>query len=337
MSDWTCGADRDLPIDNSQTWDGDAAKAGIFSWAENADGEIQASKAKRAFLAYDASESTLRGSYKLPFAHLVSGSLKASPAGLRAAASRLPQTDGLSDATRDKARAVLDHYFDKLDEESKMVHQRGVTPTKVWKDAFPTLEMADVEDDRTARFIASTNSVDRFGDIVEQDWDTTQFWRNPVFLWGHASWQTPIGKVLDFVSNTDAGITTARVQFAPPNVDEFIDKLVKLVRLGMVRAVSVGFIPTEQEDRFDDKKQWVGYRFLRSQLLELSLCSVPANADAVALAKSVDEHPQFLRRVFSDMTRPSPRLLVPPSRELAGFKKRDRALAELRRLKSPAL
>lgn len=46
--DWVVEADRDLPIDNSQTWDGDAAKAGIFSWA-GWDDDPDPSKAKRGF------------------------------------------------------------------------------------------------------------------------------------------------------------------------------------------------------------------------------------------------------------------------------------------------
>ena len=107
--DGTVGADRDLPIDSTESWDGDRARETIFDWAEDGDGNIDASKAKRGFLIYDAANSELRGGYKLPFAQYIGG-LKASPAGLRAAASRLafrqviapkailsPLTDFLSD------------------------------------------------------------------------------------------------------------------------------------------------------------------------------------------------------------------------------------------------
>lgn len=111
---WTVGAARDLPIGDDGTWDGAAAKARVFSWASDSDGNVVASKAKKAFLAYDSSEPTLRGSYKLPFADVVEGSLRAMPAGLRAAASRLPQTD-VPQAVKDKARSVLDAYADKLE------------------------------------------------------------------------------------------------------------------------------------------------------------------------------------------------------------------------------
>jgi len=65
-ADWTVGADRDLPIDTTETWDGDRARETVFSWAEDADDNIDASKAKRAFLIYDAANSELGGAYKLP-------------------------------------------------------------------------------------------------------------------------------------------------------------------------------------------------------------------------------------------------------------------------------
>jgi hypothetical protein len=175
--DWTVGADRDLPIDRTETWDGDRARETIFNWAGDADGNIDASKAKRAFLIYDAANSELRGAYKLPFAHYIGG-LKASPAGLRAAAGRLPQTDAPQDVL-DRARAVLDHYFDRMEEESASYRMgRGQGPGFIQKEAL----IAEVTDDRSARFIASTNNEDRFGDIIEQNWDLADFWRNPVFL-----------------------------------------------------------------------------------------------------------------------------------------------------------
>ena len=76
-------------------------------------------------------------------------------------------------------------------------------------------------------------------------------------------------------------MTTSRVEFLPEGVVAFVDKLYRLTQMRAVRAVSVGFIPIDMEDRYDLDKHWVGYRFLRSKLIELSLCSVPANPDAV--------------------------------------------------------
>ncbi len=113
MSDWKCSAARDLPIAQTDSWDGQAAQDHIFAWAGWPD-DPDAGKAAKAFLAHDDADPKLKGSYKLPFADVIGGELKASSSGLHAAASRLPQTDDLPQDVRDEARKVLDAYFEKL-------------------------------------------------------------------------------------------------------------------------------------------------------------------------------------------------------------------------------
>ena len=126
-----------------------------------------------------------------------------------------------------------------------------------------------------------------------------------------------------------------RLESLPDGADPFVDKLYRLTRLGAIRAVSVGFIPLEMEDRFDDDDRWLGFRFLRSQLIELSLVSVPANPDAVQLAKSIDAHPAFLRRVFPDYQSDRP-VAVPAAsaREFSGNPRQRAALDQLARFKA---
>lgn len=122
MANWVCAAARDLPIVRQDSWDGAAAERSVWAWATNADGEIDAQRARRAFLAYDSSAPELKGSYKLPFAFVRGGELVASAAGLRAAASRLPQTD-IPEDVRQQARRVLDGYFRRLNESVAMTVQ----------------------------------------------------------------------------------------------------------------------------------------------------------------------------------------------------------------------
>ena len=110
---WSVGAARDLPISDDDTWDGDAAAASIFAWAGFDGGVPDAAKARKGFLIYDGESSDQRKGYKLPFARVSNGKLTASRAGLRAAASRLPQTDAPSDVL-DRARAVIEHYQKKM-------------------------------------------------------------------------------------------------------------------------------------------------------------------------------------------------------------------------------
>lgn len=111
-ADWKCGASRTLPIDDSDAWDGPAAEKSIFEWAGGDD--FDPSKARKGFLAYDASKPKLKGSYKLPFALVSNGRLRVPKGAIRAAASRLPQTD-IPDSCKTEARAVLDHYEEKAD------------------------------------------------------------------------------------------------------------------------------------------------------------------------------------------------------------------------------
>ena len=110
---WKVGASRNLPIGGDDAWDGPAAAASIFEHC-GFDGDLpDTGFARKGFLAYDAANPKLKGSYKLPFAKIVDGHLTAMPSGVRAAASRLPQAD-IPDDVQTKARAVIDHYEEKM-------------------------------------------------------------------------------------------------------------------------------------------------------------------------------------------------------------------------------
>lgn len=107
VAEWKVGAARDLPVEDNDDWDGGAAQKSIFEWAGGDD--FDAAKARQGFLVYDASAPEKRGSYKLPIAHVVDGKLKVPTGAIRAAASRLPDTD-IPDEVKEKAQAVLDAY-----------------------------------------------------------------------------------------------------------------------------------------------------------------------------------------------------------------------------------
>lgn len=113
-SDWKCGAATDLPISDTEDWDGPAAAKAILDAAAGDDGAIDPAKAKGGFLLYDAGDPGKRGSYKEPFATLIDGKLTATKGGVKAAASRLPQVEGVPQDATDKARKVLDGYEEKL-------------------------------------------------------------------------------------------------------------------------------------------------------------------------------------------------------------------------------
>ena len=133
-AEWKVGAARDLPIDDSGEWDGQEAQDSIFEHAGGDD--FDPVKARKGFLVYNAAKPELRGSYKLPIARVVDGELKVPKEAIRAAASRLPQTD-IPDDVKEEAGKVLDAYKKKAkigdDEEERALAARrrrmsGVQP-----------------------------------------------------------------------------------------------------------------------------------------------------------------------------------------------------------------
>ena len=111
---WMCGASSDLPIDMSAPWDGPAAAQRVLDACNFDSDSPNMAKAKKAFLFHDMSAPDMRGSYKDPFADMVGGELKAVRGGVRAAASRLSQTDDIPAAVRDQAKRVVAHYEERF-------------------------------------------------------------------------------------------------------------------------------------------------------------------------------------------------------------------------------
>lgn len=133
-------------------------------------------------------------------------------------------------------------------------------------------------------FTASTDSRDRQGDIiVQQGWRTADFMKNPVILWGHNYYETPIGKAVEIAIKPDS--LDAKIQFVPESIDPFAGKVAKLVAQGYLKTVSVGFTVYKSEPlNSDDLKQRPEMKYgqrLYGDLLEISIVPVPANPEAL--------------------------------------------------------
>lgn len=159
-------------------------------------------------------------------------------------------------------------------------------------------------DRRTLTVIASDGSTDRAGDIVRPEgWKLAAFRRNPVFLWQHRATEPPIGRVTAIgVAKTgdNAGRLMATVEFLGAGIYELADLIFRLYQDGFLRAVSVGFRPLRMQDITDNKGNWTGVEFLEQELLELSAVNVPANPNAVAVARSLGFRRALIDRVFAD-------------------------------------
>lgn len=124
--------------------------------------------------------------------------------------------------------------------------------------------------------VASTNSVDRHGEIVDNNgWDLKSFKKNPVILWGHDHNEPAIGvSKKTWVEGTGK---KAKLMIQPMlhDVTEKAKAIKQLVEMGVIKTLSVGFKPLESPD---------GVTFTKNELLEVSMVNVPANADAMMMA-----------------------------------------------------
>ena len=76
-----------------------------------------------------------------------------------------------------------------------------------------------------------------------------------------------------------------------------VDEIRELVEAGILRAVSVGFRPLEYAARPGSKSG--GKIYLRSELMEASLVSIPANPNALAVARQMKISAATLKMVMA--------------------------------------
>lgn len=144
--------------------------------------------------------------------------------------------------------------------------------------------LAAQSEDDPFEYVLSDETVDRYGDvIVASGWKLANFKKNPIALFGHDS-DKPVGTWANV--RVEAGRLIARLELAAAGTSARIDELRSLIAQRIIRAVSVGFQVLKRESLPDSKNG--GYRYTACDLLECSLVSVPANPNALQLARSFD-------------------------------------------------
>jgi HK97 family phage major capsid protein/HK97 family phage prohead protease len=163
-----------------------------------------------------------------------------------------------------------------------------MSATAVANRAYAVLDWKAVDSDkRVLEGIATTPQPDRFADIIEPA--GVEFSLPLPLLFQHESRQ-PIGQVIE-AKVSDDGIKV-KAQIAPSGTAGFIDEAWKLIRAGLVRGLSIGF--RSLEETFD--KQTGGMHFLRTEWIELSVVTIPANIQAsVTAIKSAVASPAVSR------------------------------------------
>jgi HK97 family phage prohead protease len=128
--------------------------------------------------------------------------------------------------------------------------------------------------------VASTETIDRQGEVIKQDgWELDNFKSNPVLLVSHNYQEFPIGKATEI--KVEGGRLVFRAVFSQTTQKAI--EAYSLIKEGILNAFSVGFIPRE----YDDEN---GNIITKAELLEISLVPVPANPEAVVLAKEFKDN-----------------------------------------------
>ena len=142
-------------------------------------------------------------------------------------------------------------------------------------------------------FVASEESVDRLGDVIEAaGWRLDAFKRNPVLMFAHAYSTPPVGTVPRvWIADTQL-LNTVRFDEG----DEFALLLKGKYERGVMRAESVGFRPLEFEQRTKaeaagEPNGKLGLRFKAQELLEISVVPVPMHPSALHKALAIE--PRF--------------------------------------------
>ncbi len=118
---WKVCGDTQLPLaSRDRDWDGEAAADSMFRRAGWADDHADPYMARQGFFAYDDASPKNKTAYKLPFAAVIDGRLKAVPRGIFSVAQVLEGARGgvdLPDEVVAAIRRKVAAYYHELGEE----------------------------------------------------------------------------------------------------------------------------------------------------------------------------------------------------------------------------
>jgi len=149
-----------------------------------------------------------------------------------------------------------------------------------WTSTFKSLGETD-DGGIDIKGSASTNGLDRAGDIIESDAWTKggleNFKNNPIILFNH-NYDKPIGRAKDLKVTENGLEISAKISKAAGDVTQ-------LIKDGVLGAFSVGFKVKDA----DYMTETDGYKIKDAELFEVSVVSVPCNQGATfGLSKSFD-------------------------------------------------
>lgn len=158
---------------------------------------------------------------------------------------------------------------------------------------LPEISKADGDDADapTILFRITDETVDRMSDTIATiGWDIKDYKKNPVVLWSHSHYNPPVARSLKIEVDKKLKEVRSIAEFTPKDLYPFGFMVYEMYVGKFLNAVSVGFQPKSYEwvsqDEDEDRAKRGGINFLKQSLLEYSACPVPANPNALALARS---------------------------------------------------
>ena len=154
-----------------------------------------------------------------------------------------------------------------------------------WANSFKTLGEAD-DGGLDIKGSASTNAMDRAGDVIEPGAWTKggldNYKQNPILLFNH-NYDRPIGRAKELNVSEDGLDITARISKSAGEIKD-------LIKDGVLGAFSVGF-KVKDADYISETD---GYKIKDAELFEVSVVSVPCNQNAVfSVSKSFDTMEEY--------------------------------------------
>lgn len=137
---------------------------------------------------------------------------------------------------------------------------------------------------REIDYVASSDAIDSYDEVVEQTWRLERFLANPVVLWAHQSRELPLGRCprVEMV----AGKLECTVNYMTEKLNPKAEQVFQMGVEGYVKAVSVGFRPrTIRWEKRDGRDIYV---LSDNELVEISVTPIGANPDALAKDAGLD-------------------------------------------------
>ncbi|MDR3577064.1 MAG: HK97 family phage prohead protease [Anaerolineaceae bacterium] len=150
---------------------------------------------------------------------------------------------------------------------------------------FPSKIKAIDEERGIFEAMITTQGPDRGGDIVRAGGAVLDnFRKNPVVLFAHDYSSPPVAKAISITVLPGQGIKS-QYQFPQRGISPRADEIRDLIAAGFMNGVSIGFVPLVSADIKSSGDSWNPPQDYQSwELLEYSICPVPANADALTQA-----------------------------------------------------